>query len=255
MIKGLDKFKEQFSALGDQYVLIGGTPTYLLLLDAGIERYVTKDLDIVLSLEFLDEKFGRMFWDFVREAGYKSLQTQGERPVLYRFSKPENNDFPSVIELFSRSPDNMNPPENFRFTSIPIDENISSLSAILLDDVYYEFLHKHKATFDKLSIVGVHGLIPLKAIAWLNLTAQKAAGETVKGDDLIKHRSDILRLHRLLTPTETVNVPDKVKEDLEKFLDELLKAKDDLNLSQLGLGKDSKLEDIIAIIKQVYGLA
>lgn len=45
-------------------------------------------------------------------------------------------------------------------------ERISSLSAILLDERYYELLHRHTRDIEGISIVSEEGLIPLKARAW-----------------------------------------------------------------------------------------
>ena len=39
-------------------------------------------------------------------------------------------------------------PEDAVLTPLPMDEDISSLSAILLDDDYYEFLKQGKVTVD-----------------------------------------------------------------------------------------------------------
>jgi len=43
-------------------------------------------------------------------------------------------------------------------------------------------------------------LIPLKAIAWLELTARKANGENVDAKDIRKHANDVIRLSQLLAP-------------------------------------------------------
>ena len=48
-----------------------------------------------------------------------------------------------MIELFTRKLDAIQLPEDAVLTPLPIDEDISSLSAILLDDDYYEFDEKN----------------------------------------------------------------------------------------------------------------
>ena len=45
-----------------------------------------------------------------------------------------------MVELFARAPDGLQPAEGSQLTPIPLDEAVASLSAILLDDVYYAFI-------------------------------------------------------------------------------------------------------------------
>lgn len=68
-----------------------------------------------------------------------------------------------------------------------MDENISSLSAILLDDNYYEFLKQGKVTVDGVTVLDAAYLIPFKAKAWMDLTDRKAAGEHVDSKNIKKH--------------------------------------------------------------------
>ena len=56
MVRGLNKFREQFRDYGDQYVLIGGAACDLLMEEAGLDFRVTKNLDIVLSVEMRNEE-------------------------------------------------------------------------------------------------------------------------------------------------------------------------------------------------------
>lgn len=253
MIRGLEKFKERFAGLEDQYVLIGGTATWLLLDAAGIEPRATKDLDIVLCLEALDSEFGKAFWAFVREGGYENRQATTDKPIFYRFSKPKDDTFPFMLELLSRAPDGMDPPGDVHLTRIPVDEDVYSLSAILLDGAYYKLLHEHKIMEGGLPIVNVQGLIPLKAMAWLNLTDQKAKDGTAKKGDINKHRGDVLRLHQLLVPENGVVIPDDIKKDMARFVEELTKATD-LDLRHFGLGSEITLESVIFVLKKVYGI-
>ena len=173
MVRGLDKFRKQFSAHAAQYVLIGGTACDILMEEAGLEFRATKDLDIVLSVEVLDAAFVRAFWAFVRAGKYQVQQSATGERRYYRFLKPENEEFPFMLELFSRKPDMLDLSEGAHLTPLPVDEEISSLSAILLNDAYYAFLHSGKRTIEDIPIVGPEHLIPLKARAWLDLTGRK----------------------------------------------------------------------------------
>ena len=79
-----------------------------------------------------------------------------------------------MVELFSRVPDSLRPIADGTLTPIPFDEAVSNLSAILLDDVYYAFIMAGRREVDGLPWIGEDRLIPLKAIAWLELSGRKA---------------------------------------------------------------------------------
>ena len=57
-----------------------------------------------------------------------------------------------MIELFSKSPKWMIPTTNHHIVPIHVDNEISSLSAILLNDDYYDFLRKGIHIIDGISI-------------------------------------------------------------------------------------------------------
>jgi hypothetical protein len=44
-----------------------------------------------------------------------------------------------MLELFSRLPDALDHAEGSELTPVPVDDEVSSLSAILMDDDYYAF--------------------------------------------------------------------------------------------------------------------
>ncbi len=70
-IRGLALFGQHFSCFRDQYVLIGGVASSLSMDEAGIPFRATKDLDIVLIIEALDNRFIAAFWAFVHKGGYQ----------------------------------------------------------------------------------------------------------------------------------------------------------------------------------------
>jgi hypothetical protein len=141
VVRGLDVFREYFAGHADQFVLIGGTAATLAMEETGLAFRATKDLDIVLHIEALSPSFGEVFWSFVEAGGYEIRQASDtEKPVFYRFQKPADERFPVMLELFCRAPYGINLAECNHLTPIPIDEAAASLSAILLDDAYYEFI-------------------------------------------------------------------------------------------------------------------
>ncbi len=219
MVRGLEVFKEWFSAYADQYVLIGGTAATLTMEAAGLAFRATKDLDIVLHVEALTPAFGEAFWNFINAGRYEIRQaSQTGKPIFYRFHKPGDERFPAMIELFARAPDGLKPTENSQLTPIPLDEAIVSLSAILLEDVYYTFVMAGRREADGLAWVGEDRLIPLKAVAWLELRARKARGDQVDAKDIRKHLNDVLRLSQLLAPATRIPLHTKIGQDMAQFL-------------------------------------
>lgn len=234
MVVGLDRFRAHFSDYTDRYVLIGGVASELALSEIGLEFRATKDLDVVLIVEALDVAFAKMLWEFIKMGGYRECQkSEGSKPRLYRFMHPTDRSFPVMIELFSRLPDGLQWEEGANLTPLPIDEEVSSLSAILLDDDYYRFIVDGRREDDSLSFIGPDRLIPLKAHAFLDMTARKERGENVDSRHIRKHRNDVLLLIQALIPGQQIRVPAVILDDLHKFI-AAAKASED-NLKSLGI--------------------
>ncbi|MDO9555997.1 MAG: hypothetical protein Q7J82_00215 [Coriobacteriia bacterium] len=93
----------------------------------------------------------------------------------------------------------------------------SSLSAILLDEDYHEFVQKRARVQDGLSVLAAEYIVPLKARAWIDLTARREHGGDISSKDIKKHRNDIIRLSQLIAPTERVELPGPIYDDLADF--------------------------------------
>lgn len=139
MVVGLARFGTHFADFTDQYVLIGGTATFLVLDEAGLDARMTRDLDIVLCVEALEFDFVEAFWSFVRAGGYQNQQRSTGKKVFYRFDKPADPSYPARLELFSRNLTDLLLKDGCHLTPVPVDKDVSSLSAILLNGDYYEF--------------------------------------------------------------------------------------------------------------------
>lgn len=218
MVKGLTRFVDHFAGFENAYILIGGAACDLWLSDRSLPFRTTKDLDLVLVVEALDPAFFEHFWAFIRDGRYRSHQRSESRPSFYRFKDPEATEYPFMIELLSRN--HLALPPGAHITPIPAEDDISSLSAILLDETYYHFVIQTRTLVNGVPIIPAQCLIPLKARAWLDLTARKNAGAAnVKGDDIKKHRNDVFRLYRSLAPADRFTLPAPLHGDLGKFLD------------------------------------
>lgn len=235
MVRGLDLFRQFFAAHADQYVLIGGTAATLAMEEAGLTFRATKDLDVVLHIEALDAKFGETFWRFIDAGQYEIRQASATgKPVFYRFQKPADENYPVMLELFCRAPNGIALAPDAHLTPIPVDEAVASLSAILLDTDYYNFVISGRREVDGLPWVGEDRLIPLKAVAWLDMKERAARGEQVDARDIRKHANDVLRLSQLLAPDTRIEVAGKIAADLGRFLDGIL-AEAEINPGAIGL--------------------
>lgn len=252
MVKGINRFKAHFENFSDRYVLIGGAACFLSLDEAGLDFRVTKDLDIVLCIEALDADFAKAFWDFIKLAKYKNTQKSTGKKLFYRFYEPEDISFPHMLELFSRIPDALKLSDEAQLTPILLDEAISSLSAILLDDGYYGFIHNFKIDINGIPTVPPEIIVPLKARAWLDLNERREAGENVDKYDTKKHKNDIFRLFQVIDPDIRIALPKVIKGDMHRYM-EVVSADPPQNLKQLGLG-GIKFDEITELLRTIYDL-
>lgn len=245
MVTGIESFKAWFSGSEEQYTIIGGTACDILMTEEGLDFRATKDIDLVLIIEAVDANFGKKFWEYVKQAGYEHCNKSSGVPQFYRFSQPISNQYPAMIELFTRKLDALHLPDDAVLTPLPMDEDISSLSAILLDDDYYEFLKQGKVTVDGVTVLDAAYLIPFKAKAWMDLTDRKAAGEHVDSKNIRKHKNDVFRLTELIDPTDRIAMPAGVYRDIQEFVQRM--GSESVDLKQLGLPgrtKDQILEEL-----------
>lgn len=233
MVLGIERFREWFRGYEDHYAIIGGTACDLLMAEEGLAFRGTKDIDLVLIVEAISPEFGRRFWEFVHNAGYEHCNKSTGQPQFYRFTHPTESGYPFMIELFSRKVDAIELPEEAVLTPLPIDEDVSSLSAILLDEDYYQLLRSGTVIVDGVTVLGAAYLIPFKAKAWLDLSARKASGENVDSKNIRKHKNDVFRLSALLTPGKTIPVNQTVWDDLQTFFSAM--QDEEVDMKQLKL--------------------
>ena len=196
-MEGLEKFREAFEAYSENYVIIGGTACDITMTGTVMRPRATHDIDMIVVVEKMTADFAERFWQFIREGGYRPetrKQEEGEKPKyeLYRFvnGKP---GYPEMIELLSRHPDILGEPKGLTIEPLPVDEETSSLSAIIMDDDYYHFTISHSKLTEGIRHADSAALIALKARAYLNLMQDKASGKHVNSKDIKKHRSDVLK--------------------------------------------------------------
>lgn len=248
MVHGIERFKEYLGKYTKQYIFIGGTACDIILGRLGENFRQTKDLDMVLLIEELDEEFMEQFIYFIEEGKYQHINKGTGENQFYRFEKPTDTSFPYMIELFSRRPDYL---INFdsRLSPIHVSDDVVSLSAILLDDEYYALLSEGVAVVEEISVLDLEHLILFKIKAWLDLSARKNRGEHVDSKNIKKHKNDVLRLAAYIEKDATVLTTGQVREDVEQFIS--VAEKDDFDLSTLGI-REVTYRELLDTIKHCY---
>jgi hypothetical protein len=251
---GLDLFRQRFAGHQDNFLLIGGTACQLALGELGIEFRATKDLDIVLCLERVDPAFAQELWAFIRDGGYRQRETASGRREYFRFAKPSATGYPAMLELFARAPDTITIGVDQRI--IPAIRTLDaagdplSLSAILLDEVYYGWMSAGRRVIDRLPMVRAEHLIPLKARAWIDLSARSRQGEAIDQRDIRKHRNDVLRLTAIIDPGYTAVIPTSIRTDMAAFIADIQQHPPEL--PALGI-TGASLADVVGLLKSTYG--
>lgn len=251
MVSGVESFRKWFAEYTDQYTIIGGTACDLLMSEDGLDFRATRDIDMVLIVESLTPEFGRRFWEYVKAAGYEHRNKSTGEPQFYRFSKPSSREYPYMIELFSGRVDAIELPEDAVLTPLPLDDEISSLSAILMDADYYQFLREGKVVLNDIPVLDAAHLIPFKAKAWLDLTERNQNGEHVDSKNIRKHKNDVFRLSILLTSDIRVILSAAIRSDLEKFFSAM--EAETIDLKAFGIRSQSQ-QEILQKLKTIYGL-
>ena len=153
--------------------------------------------------------------------------------------------------LFRSKPEFIALDENAVLTPLPIDDEISSLSAILLNEAYYDLLKDGQVILDGIPVLKEICLIPFKAKAWLDLTERKEKGETVDSKNIKKHKNDVFRLGQLITAEARQNLDGEIASDMNRFLNEM--EKETVDLKALGIRGFSQ-KSIISLLRDCYGI-
>ena len=247
MVKGLETFRSYFQEYENQYVLIGGAACDIVFESNEASFRATRDLDMVLVVEALTPEFGKKFWAFIQNGNYRNKATNRQKPQFFRFDKPDDDSYPKMIELFCRN--NFELREMNGITPIHMDDAVSSLSAILLNDDYYKILLDGKTVINGLSVLRPEYLILFKAKAYLDLRERRENGEKVDSNDIKKHKKDVLRIASELVLKSVDNLPAAVKKDIDTFVSSLEREPFDANsLKNYGL----KNEGVVQVLTRVF---
>lgn len=251
MVTGVDSFKEHFRGYEDCYTIIGGTACDILMRETALEFRATRDIDMILLIENRYEEFAAVFWDYIKAGQYKCGWRNSDQPHFYRFTEPQVANYPKMIELFSRRPDFQVEHPEVHLTPLPVSEDISSLSAIMLDDNYYKLMLDGRRVADGISVLDAEYLILFKAKAWLDLAKRKEAGEHVNERDLRKHKNDVFRLFAIADPEARIELSKPVANDMDTFLQAM--SGEQIVLRDLGI-TGITVEEIFDSLRVIFTL-
>ena len=253
---GLDKFKEAFADFSDNYVIIGGTACDIVMTGTVVRPRATHDIDMIVVVEKMTPEFGSKFWEFIKEAGYRPerRKTEAGSPLkyeLYRFLDGKEG-YPEMIELLSRHPDVLGEPKGLIIEPLPLSDDISSLSAIIMDDDFYHFTIENSVLTDDIRHASPIALIALKAKAYMNLLAEKENGHHVNTRNIKKHRSDILK-NAVLIETYPVIAPQSIIDCVQDFVGKI-REEGDVLISSLAKSIDSEDAVVRELLNQLSEL-
>ena len=194
------------------------------------------------------------FWEFIKAGNYERQEKSTDERNYYRFMKPENKEFPFQIELFSRTPDNVQLNEPAHLTPIPVDDDLSSLSAILMNDDYYNYLRQNCILENGLQLADLNALICLKAKAFLEISERIAEGGKEDAKHLKKHKNDVFKLAAMLPTESNYELPTSIKKQLNEFLQVVKSELPDKQIfKDMGL-PSLTAERIMELIKKSFSL-
>lgn len=154
-----------------------------------------------------------------------------------------------MIELFSKLPNKFGLSFNGGLTPIHIDDSIVSLSAILLNDDYYNLLLKGKSTVDGFSLIEIETVILFKIKAWLDMKERKEVGDDIDTKNIKKHKNDVFRLLANVSPESRIEVSEEIQNDVMKFIEQLKEDKPDLK--NLGI-RSASFDEMLEILSDIF---
>ncbi len=239
--RGLRHFTAFFKEFENDYVIIGGGAASVCLEDEKLEFRATKDIDMVLFTNDFPE-FNKKISEYVFLGKYQQNEKTQEAPSYYRFSRPMDQEFPEIVEIFAKASGEIVLREGQYI--IPIQNNSEAqLSAILLDDEYFNLIRSNSIKSEGgYSVINPFANICLKARAFKELQERNEEPKKIR-----KHLKDVLRL-TLALKKEKFLLEGKPREDFEKVY-AALEELEDKEVKQV-IGDLLSKEDVLDILNK-----
>ena len=253
MVKGYPFFRTTFAPFAKSFLLIGGTACDLQLSGSRDFR-ATHDIDMLVVAEEMSAAFADAFHTFLSAGKYHCYVSHDGARHYYRFLAPRESDYPPKLELLSRSI--LPEPAGHPFTPLFVDGTSRSMSAIVLDPVYYQFAKECREFMDDMPCLSKFGLIALKAHAYLNLSDEREKNPgSVRSEDIHKHRNDVFRILAAVEPSDRIEPPPQIANDLQRFLSAFPPDNPEwTNIRQALGGPSMGPEDQISYLRRAFGL-
>jgi len=197
---------------------------------------------MVHGLEIFREYFQNCMEQYVLIGGTACDLLMNNAGFDFRVTK--DLDMVLFIELFSRKPDFVALKENDHLIRIHTEEDISSLSAILMDESYYQLCLNGKIQKRGLSILRAEHLIPLKAKAWLDLNQRQGDSGEIE-----KHRNDIFRLFQIIDPDYSINLPTDIQNNFMRFVETMKTESFDIKNIGIATAKAVLIKEMVNYYK------
>ena len=251
-VRGVERFADAMSNCEGSYVLIGGGACSVLFDSEGDSFRATEDLDVVVIVDRNCIEFATALWAFIKSVGYEIGKTADGKCTYYRFRMPEGSrralDYPGQIELFARHPDFTLEDETSEVAPLSFDGAISSLSAIILDDGYYEFIRDSATNIGGITLLDALHIIPLKMRAHIDINRSYEEGRHCNDIDRRKHRSDVAQLAGLLSSSARLKLTGQMRVDAEDFLTDFTSYVN----RQTNRKERARLQDTLSFLEKVY---
>lgn len=242
-LHGLKHFSDFFKEFQDDYVIIGGGAAAEYLGDEGLNFRTTEDVDMVLFTNESNELNAKIS-DYISEGEYQTNERTEDSPRHYRFSNPQQSEFPKIIEIFARVDKEISLKKGQYIIPIQNDEN-AKISAILLDDEYFELIKNNSIKSEKgYSIISPQVNICLKARAYRELSERNESKDKIN-----KHLSDIIRLTQVLDGS-FVEIVGQPFDDIKSIIDEISNV-DKRRIKQI-IGTTLSKQDVDEVLNKTF---
>lgn len=247
---GFDHFCDHLKGLEEHYVIIGGGAASILMDDEGLDFRATKDVDLVVLSR--SKALNKRILSYVKDGGYNSNEATSSLPRYYRFQKPTKPECPKMIEIFARNELGLELEKDQHIVPIA-DSTAEKLSAILLDDEYFNLIRQNTVISESgIPLINAVANICLKARAHRELFERKSAGDNaVDEKDVQKHLKDIWRLSVTLTGEETIFLVGMPAKDISTAIGKLEKLPKE-QFKQVMEKTPAQLSDVMSTLKKVF---